>query len=87
MDFWESLKKKIKTSDNENYILDFLLDSWIGISIDEIVGFAQSQISKRSKKYSLFIKTKKYTQEGSKYEEEFLEKFYTCVQKSLDMLS
>ncbi len=73
----------IKTSDNENYMLDFLLDSWVGIDIDEIVGFAQSQISKRSKKYSLFIRTKKYTQQGAKYEEEFLEKNYTCVQNQM----
>lgn len=73
----------IKTSDNENYLVDFLLDSWTNIETDEIIAFANDKISKRKKNFNLFVKTKKYTQNGAKYEEEFLGKNYTCVQNQV----
>lgn len=73
----------IKSSDNENYLVDFLLAPWVDIEIDEILSYANRQISKRNQKYNIFVKTKKFTQNGTKYEEEFINKNYTCIQNQV----
>ena len=73
----------IKTSDNENYILDIVKSSWQNIDLDMIISFAYSQIEKRNKKFNLYIKTKKFTQMGEKEEEEFLNRKFECVQNQI----
>ena len=73
----------IKTSDNKNYILDVVQSTWVEVDINLIISFAISQISKRTKDAKLFIKTKKYTQIGEKYEKEFMEKGMTCVKNQI----
>ena len=73
----------IKTSDNENYILDIIQSSWVEIDINAVIGFGVSQIRKRQKNFSLFIKTKKYTQLGEKYEQLFMEHRFECVQNQI----
>ena len=73
----------IKTSDNENYILDITKSSWQDIDLDTIISFAYKQIEKRNKKFNLYIKTKKFTQMGEKEEEEFLNRKFECVQNQI----
>ena len=73
----------ILTADNENYIIDIIQSSWIDIDINNIISFAYSQVRKRKKKFNLFIKTKKYTQLGEKYEQLFLDKKLECVQNQI----
>ena len=59
----------IKTSDNENYILDIIQSSWVELDINQIINFGIKQIQKRQKVFKVFVKTKKYTQSGEKYEQ------------------
>ena len=73
----------IKTPDNENYILDIIQTSWEELDIDELIAFSYYQIKKRKKDAKLFIKSKKYTQQGEKYEKEFMERKYECVQNQI----
>ena len=73
----------IKTTDNKNYVLEVINSSWTEIDIDSIIYFADQKIKKRNKKYSLFIKTKKYTHSGEQYEKEFFERKYECVQNQI----
>lgn len=73
----------IKTSDNENYVLDIIQSSWVEIDINKVISFANDQIHKRKKRFSLFIKTKKYTQLGEKYEHLFMENKFECVQNQI----
>lgn len=73
----------IQTSDNKNYILDIIASSWTEIDIDKILTFAHNTIRKRNKKFSLLIKTKKYTHFGEQYEKEFLQRKYECVQNQI----
>ena len=73
----------IKTSDNENYVLDIIQTSWEEVSIDEFIAFACYQIKKRKKNAKLFIKSKKYTQQGENYEKDFLERKFECVQNQI----
>ena len=73
----------ILTADNENYVIDIIQSSWIEIDINNIISFAHSQVRKRKKNFNLFIKTKKYTQLGDKYEQLFLDKKLECVQNQI----
>ncbi len=73
----------ITTSDNENYVLDIVQSSWIDVNLEAIIGFVQSKIAKRTKEYNLFVKTKKYTQLGEKYEQEFINNKFECVQNQI----
>ncbi len=73
----------IITTDNENYILDIVQSSWVDVNIESIIGFAQSRISKRKKDFQLYVKTKKYTQLGEKYEQEFIKNKFECVQNQI----
>lgn len=73
----------IKTSDNENYVLDIVQSSWEEIDINLILSFAADQVHKRSKKAKLFVKTKKYTQLGEKYEKIFMDNKLECVQNQI----
>ena len=69
----------IKTSDNENYILDVIQSTWEDIDINIILSFAYDKIKNRKQDAKLFIKTKKYTQIGEKYEKDFMENNFECV--------
>ena len=73
----------ITTTDNTNYVLDIVQSSWVDINIDSVISFAWNQIKKRRQEFSLYIKTKKYTQLGEKYEQEFIRKNFECVQNQI----
>ena len=73
----------IKTSDNENYILDIIQSSWEDIDIDELISFAYAKITKRKHNAKLFVKTERYNQQGELYEKLFLEKNFNCIQNKL----
>ena len=73
----------IKTSDNENYILDIIQSSWVELDINQIINFGIKQIQKRQKAFKVFVKTKKYTQSGEKYEQLFMEHRFECVQNQI----
>ena len=73
----------IRTSDNQNYIIDIIQTSWIELDINKIVNFANKEIKKRKNRFNLFIKTKKYTQLGEKYEQFCKENQYLCIQNQV----
>ena len=73
----------IKTADNENYILDIIQSSWDEIDINIILYFAINKIQKRTKNAKLYIKTKKYTSLGEKYEKDFMEQKLECVKNQI----
>ena len=73
----------IKTSDDENYILDIIHTNWVDTDINSLLHFATDKIKKRKKKFGLFVKSKKYTSCGEKYEEQFLQNGYECLQNQL----
>lgn len=73
----------IQSSDNENFVLDVVQSSWVDIELYPIIGFAKSQIQKRQKNFNLYIKTKKYTQLGEKYEQELMEHKFECAQNQI----
>lgn len=73
----------IRTSDNENFIVDIIQTGWIEIDINSILAFATDQIKKRKKRFGLFVKTKRYTNTGEKLEQQFLEKGFECVQNQI----
>lgn len=73
----------IQSNDNENFVLDVVQSSWVDIELCQIIGFAKSQIQKRQKKFNLYLKTKKYTQLGEKYEQELMEHKFECAQNQI----
>ena len=73
----------IQTSDNDNYVADIIYTSGLDIDVAEILGFISSQIHKRKNRFGLFIRTKSYTQDGEKYENEFLKMGFECVQNQI----
>lgn len=73
----------VKTSDNKNYMIDIIQSTWDDIDIELILNYANSKIQKRSKNADLFVKTKKYTQSGEKYEKEFIDNKFECVQNQI----
>ena len=73
----------IQTLDNENYIVDIIQAGWVNIDIDEALSYATYQIKKRKKKFGLFIRTKRYTNIGEKYEEFFKQRGFNCVQNQI----
>lgn len=73
----------IRTSDNENYIVDIFQTGWIEIDINPILAFAADQIKKRKKRFGLFVKTKRYTNTGEKLEKQFIENGFECVQNQI----
>ncbi len=70
----------IKTSDNENYVMDVINSHWEDIDINTLISFANQQIRKRKKRFGLFIRTKKYTQNSENIERILLENGFECVQ-------
>ena len=73
----------VKTSDNENYIIDFTHSSWEQINIDELLSFSVSKIVNRRKNANIFVKTKRYTQNGQKYEEDLIANKVECAQNKI----
>lgn len=73
----------IQTADNENYIVDIVQSSWIELDIYSVISFTKAQIQKRRKQFNLFIRTKKYTQLGDKYEQEFIKNKFECIQNQI----
>lgn len=73
----------ITTIDNENFIVDISQAGWVDIDINSVLSYAVYQIKKRKKKFGLFIKTKRYTNLGEKYEELFIKNGFKCVQNQI----
>lgn len=73
----------IRTYDNENYLIDVIQNDWASLDINEILSFATDKIKHRNKKFGLFVKSKRYTSLGEKYEKVFMENGYECVQNQL----
>ena len=73
----------IKTSDNMNYILDIIHSLPEQNNISALINFGISRIQKRQKKFNVFVKTKKYTLSGEKYEQIFMEHRLECVQNRI----
>lgn len=70
----------IQTSDNENYIVDIVQNSWANLDINEILSFATAKIKRRNKRFGLFIRTKRYINSGEKYDNIFLDNGFECMQ-------
>lgn len=70
----------IQTSDNENYIVDIIQNSWVSLDINEILSYATAKIKRRNKKFGLFIRTKKYTNLGETCDRVYLDNGFECVQ-------
>ncbi len=73
----------IRTSDNENFVVDIIQTGWIDVDINAILAFATDQIKKRKKRFGLFVKTKRYTNTGEKLEKQFMENGFECVQNQI----
>ncbi len=73
----------IKTTDNENYILDIIQSGWSDLNINSVIHFASDKIKKRNKHFGLFLKSQRYTNLGEKYEEIFGQNGYECVQNQI----
>ena len=73
----------IQTSDDENYVLDIMLNGGINYDINSLVAFATDKIRLRSKRFGLFVRSKKYTNSGEKFEKIFTENGYECVQNQI----
>jgi len=73
----------IKTSDNENYVIDYVSSSWAEIDVDEIINFAKHIIKKRKKESNLFIRTRRYTHLGEQHEQNFMQRKFDCVQNQI----
>ena len=74
---------KISTTDNENFVLDIIQASWVVIDLNSVISYAIYQIKKRKKKFGLFIKTKRYTNIGEKYEKLFIQNNFKQVQTQI----
>lgn len=70
----------IQTSDNENYIIDVVQNSWANLNVNEVLSFAISKIKRRNKKFGLFVKTKKYTNTGENNDKIYMDNGYECIQ-------
>ena len=73
----------IKSCDDENYILDIVHTNWVDTDINALIHFAADKIKKRKKHFGFFIKSKKYTSCGEKYEEQFKQNGYECLQNQI----
>lgn len=73
----------IRTSDNENFVIDIIHTGWVEININSVISFASAQIKKRKKRFGLFIKTKQYTNTGGVLEKKFEENGFECIQNQI----
>ena len=72
-----------QTSDNENFVVDITQTGWVEIDINSILAFACNRIQKRKKRFGLFVRTKRYTNLGEKYESQFVQNGFECVQNQI----
>lgn len=73
----------ILTSDDENYVLDIMLNGCVNYDINSLITFASDKIRLRSKRFGLFVRSKKYTNSGEEFEKIFAENGYECVQNQV----
>lgn len=73
----------IQTLDNENYIIDIIQSGWVELDLNAVLSYATCQIKKRKKRFGLFVRTKRYTTLGEKYETQFLQNGFECVQNQI----
>lgn len=73
----------IQTLDNENYIIDIIQSGWAELDLNAVLSYATCQIKKRKKRFGLFVRTKRYTTLGEKYETQFLQNGFECVQNQI----
>lgn len=85
----EPIKKRIigylsiTTSDNNNFIIDFITNNGYEISHDDILKYAVSEIDRRRSVYYPFIKQKNYTKTSEKLGEYLKSKNYIPVQTQI----
>ena len=70
----------IQTSDNENYIIDIIQNSWMNLDVNAVLNFASDKIRHRNKKFGLFVRTKKYTNIGENYDKIYMDNGFECIQ-------
>ena len=73
----------IRTTDNENFIIDIVQAGGIEFDIDSVLSFISDTIKKRRKRFGLYIRTKRYTNKGEEYENAFMQKGFECVQNQI----
>ncbi len=73
----------ISSNDNENYVLDIVQTSWYEAPVNDIIAFACAEVKKRNLNFSLFVKSKKYTQSGAFYEEFFTKNKFLLSQTDI----
>lgn len=73
----------ITTSDNNNFIIDFITNDGYEISYDDILKYAISEIDRRRSVYYPFVKQKNYTKTTDKLGEYLKQKNYTPIQNQI----
>lgn len=73
----------IRTFDNKNFLIDIIQSNCFDLDINSVLAYATYQIKKRKKKFGLFVRTKRYTQNGEKQESKFIENGFECVQNQI----
>lgn len=73
----------ITTSDNNNFIIDFVTNDGYEIAYDDILKYAISEISRRRTVFYPFVKQKKYTRTTEKLGEYLRGKNYTPIQNQI----
>ncbi len=76
----------ISSNDNENYILDIIQTSWYTAPLNDIIAFACAEVKKRNLNFSLFVKSKKYTQSGASYETFFTQNKFILSQTDIILI-
>ena len=73
----------ITTSDNNNFIIDFVTNDGYEIAYDDILKYAISEISRRRTVFYPFVKQKNYTRTTEKLGEYLKGKNYTPIQNQI----
>ncbi len=73
----------ITTSDNTNFIIDFITNDGYEISYDDILKYAISEISRRRTTFYPFVKQKNYTKTADKLGEYLRNKNYSAIQNQV----
>ncbi|MDD3236897.1 MAG: hypothetical protein PHV37_02220 [Candidatus Gastranaerophilales bacterium] len=74
---------QFQTEDNENFFLDIVLPAPYEENYPDALNFSISQISRRKKKFNLFIQNRKYMMTSKKYEEFLKEHNFSCLQNNV----
>ncbi len=73
----------ITTSDNNNFIIDFVTNDGFEIAYDDILKYAISEIDRRRSVFYPFVKQKNYTKTAEKLGEYLRAKNYTPIQNQV----